>query len=141
MAEHNSLGRWGEDIAIQYLASKGYVIRETNWRLEHLEIDIVAELDQRIVFVEVKTRRSATNDPIKAIDSAKQNNLLRAANAYAKFTRCRRGIQIDLIAIVGDQHNYTIEHIPDFVRPKLKTYRNYIHSKHSELNKPKHTPK
>ena len=53
MAFHNQLGEEGEKIAVQYLKSKGYIIHHTNWRMSHLEIDVIAEhkneLDPKIL--------------------------------------------------------------------------------------------
>ena len=42
MAQHNDTGQWGEDLAVQHLKSKGYTIRDRNWRSGHREIDIIA---------------------------------------------------------------------------------------------------
>ena len=56
MAQHNDFGAQGEDIAIDYLRRKGYVILDRNWRSGHREIDIVARKDDTVVFVEVKAR-------------------------------------------------------------------------------------
>ena len=70
MAGHNILGAAGEYAAMQYLTLKGYRIRDTNWRYHHLELDIVAENDDYIVFVEVKTtvtpKGSLANMPISS---------------------------------------------------------------------------
>lgn len=59
MAEHNDLGRLGEEVALKHLREKGFTIRNTNWRFGKDEIDIIAEKDEYLVIVEVKTRRSA----------------------------------------------------------------------------------
>ena len=59
MARHNDIGKWGENIACDILVGKGYAIIERNWRLNHLEIDIIASKGSRIVFAEVKTRGNA----------------------------------------------------------------------------------
>ena len=58
MAQHNELGRLGEQQACRYLAEKGYSLLARNWRLGHLEIDIIADYFGEVVFVEVKTRSS-----------------------------------------------------------------------------------
>lgn len=72
MARHNELGRLGEQIAAEYLVAKGYTIRKRNWRCNKLEIDIVAEKNNRIIVVEVKTRSSAEyGQPIEAITREK----------------------------------------------------------------------
>ncbi len=55
MAAHNELGKEGELLAANHLQSEGYVIRHRNWRCGHKELDIVAEKDGTLVFVEEKT--------------------------------------------------------------------------------------
>ena len=45
MAEHNLLGKAGEDAAVDYLERHDYVIRHRNWRKGHFELDIVAVKD------------------------------------------------------------------------------------------------
>lgn len=57
MAKHNKLGLAGENAAIAYLKEKGYTIRDRNWRKNHLELDIIASINNELVIVEVKTRR------------------------------------------------------------------------------------
>ena len=51
MALHNDIGKMGEQIATKYLITKGYIIRNVNWRINRLEIDIVAEKNNRIIIV------------------------------------------------------------------------------------------
>ena len=46
MAEHNDLGRLGEEVALKHLREKGFTIRNTNWRVCKDEIDIIAEKDK-----------------------------------------------------------------------------------------------
>lgn len=56
MAEHNLLGKAGEDAAVDYLERHDYVIRHRNWRKGHFELDIVAAKNGELIIVEVKTR-------------------------------------------------------------------------------------
>ena len=56
MAIHNDLGRRGEEAAVEYLREKGYSILARNWRNVHKELDIIAQEDDELVIVEVKTR-------------------------------------------------------------------------------------
>ena len=58
MAAHNDLGKWGEDLAADYLRDKGYVIIDRDWKSGHHDLDIVAKEDETLVIVEVKTRRN-----------------------------------------------------------------------------------
>ncbi|MDE6239965.1 MAG: YraN family protein [Muribaculaceae bacterium] len=122
MARHNETGRWGEDIAAEYLAANGYAIADRNWRCGHYEIDIVAYKGSRIIFVEVKTRSDNDEDPLEAVDKDKTSRLIRAAVVYINTYEIDHDIQFDLIAINGTSSDYTIEHIPDAFIPPLKTY-------------------
>ena len=67
MAQHNETGSKGENMAVNYLVAHGYDIVERNWRMNHLELDIVARKGNRLVFVEVKTRTIPGFDPLDAI--------------------------------------------------------------------------
>ena len=58
MAEHNELGKIGEQLAIDYLLKNGYKIRERNYRYLKAEVDIIALKENTLVAVEVKTRTS-----------------------------------------------------------------------------------
>ena len=83
MAEHNRLGALGEEVACRYLSSLDYRLLERNWRVEHLEVDIIADNYGELVFVEVKTRsREGEFTALGAVDVHKQRNLAVAAEAY-----------------------------------------------------------
>lgn len=124
MANHNQTGQWGENAATEFLVAKGYDIVERNWRLEHLEIDIIARNRQRMIFVEVKTRSSSENaDPQLIITKKKLNNMCRAANAYMRLYNSNFSAQFDIIIITGSKDNYKIDHLPDAFFPPMKTYR------------------
>lgn len=58
MAEHNEIGKIGEEIAQKFVADLGYKIKAVNWQFRKAEIDIVCKDKEFIVFVEVKTRTS-----------------------------------------------------------------------------------
>lgn len=125
MAEHNELGKLGEAMAREHLIKKGYVIRETNWRLGSLEIDIVAERGNRIVVVEVKTRTSdRIAQPTDAISYRKMRNLVRAGRAYLRSCGLPHELQFDVITVVGTSlAGMRLTHIEDAFTPQLRTYR------------------
>ena len=58
MAQHNELGKFGEEMAVEYLQKNGYEILETNWTFQKAEIDIIAQKENILAIVEVKTRSS-----------------------------------------------------------------------------------
>ena len=122
MAWNNNLGKWGEQLAVDKLVADGYSILKRNWRLGHIEIDIVALKDDTLVIAEVKTRSEFDVDPLEAIDKGKKARMFRAARAYMKYTKYRYKPRLDLFAINGTPDNYRLEHIPDAFYPTLKTY-------------------
>ena len=114
---HLQTGVWGEDLAAAYLREKGYVILERDWHSEHRDIDIIAQKDSIVVFVEVKTRSSRDFlDPISAVNLQKQHNLLHAINHYLRYKHVNSAYRFDVIIIVGAPGclNPEIEHIEDF---------------------------
>ena len=113
MAFHNVLGKWGENLAAEYLMAKGYAIADQNWRSEGLEIDIVAFHNNRVVFIEVKTRHDAFARPEEAVDRRRISRMVRAADMYVRAKNLPHDIQYDIIAICGVPEKYEIVHIED----------------------------
>jgi putative endonuclease len=117
MAAHNELGKWGEELASEFLQQKGYVIVERDWKSGHRDIDIIAVDGDVVVFVEVKTRRNRLfTNPEEAIDYMKLRNLRAAINHYVKFYHINNDIRLDAITVVGtpDEGQPEINHIEDF---------------------------
>lgn len=117
---HNTMsqkdfGRWGEEVAADYLEGKGYRILERDWRSGHRDIDIIARNVDSVIFVEVKTRRTHNfGEPYEAVDSQKQHNLLASINHYIHYKRLNLRPRFDIISIVAqDLSNPEIEHFED----------------------------
>ena len=101
MAEHNLIGHIGEERAAEILRKKGYKILERNWRLGHLEVDIIAASQKEIIFVEVKTRTSLLGgNPEEAVDAKKRRLLTTAGNAYISYNHETRQPRFDIIGIL-----------------------------------------
>jgi putative endonuclease len=103
MAQKDDLGRLGEDCAAVFLADAGYRLLARNWRCTQGEIDLVAERDGEVVFVEVKTRSGlGFGHPFEAITADKMARLRRLAAAW-----CRQAptwplrIRIDAIGVIA----------------------------------------
>jgi len=94
------LGAEGELRAAVYLRKKGYRITAQNVRAGGVEIDIIAERGNRVVFVEVKSRRSVRfGSPESAVDARKQARLVRGAFAWLRENPRRRArIRFDVIS-------------------------------------------
>lgn len=119
MAEHNDLGRKGEDAAERYLRQKGYDIIERNWVYVKYEIDIIARNEEYIVFVEVKTRSSNQwGNPEEAVSKGKIKRLVEAADFYLREYDIDQPARFDIIAAIWNGKVFEIEHIDDaFLAP------------------------
>jgi putative endonuclease len=104
-----NIGRLGEEIAVRFLARKGFTIRSRNYRKHHIgEIDIIAEHQDVIRIVEVKTfsRETGEYQPEENVHPLKLRKILRTAEFYAVENSLEeREFQIDVLAIRLDTTN------------------------------------
>lgn len=99
--QNRKIGQWGESVAAGYLEKRGYNLIARNLRTPYGEIDILAEKDGQIIFVEVKTRTSSSLGPPEiSITPRKQEHMLAAAEYYAQENNLDHW-QIDVIAVEG----------------------------------------
>ncbi|OFX71941.1 MAG: hypothetical protein A2X12_11820 [Bacteroidetes bacterium GWE2_29_8] len=121
MTDYNQqFGDKGENIAIDFLLELGYAILEKNWRHNNLEIDIVAKLNDTIVIVEVKTRKTDIfGDPEEFVNRTKQKLIIKAANSYIFRKNINLDVRFDIIAIIKDEKGMSIKHIPDAFYPEV----------------------
>ena len=118
MAFHNQLGEEGEKIAVNYLKSRGYIIHHTNWRMSHLEVDIIAEDNGELVFIEVKTRSSDKyGEPEEAVNDQKEKDLLRLASVYLENLQLEVPARFDIISIIISIGKSSITHFEDAFSP------------------------
>ncbi len=118
MAAHNDFGTLGEDIAVDYLRRKGYILVDRNWRSGHKEIDIVARQGDTIVFVEVKARANLQyGNPEEAVTRRKMHLLVLAADAYLRLNMLDNEVRFDIITITGSVDKPYIRHYEHAFRP------------------------
>ncbi len=99
MSHNQNVGRWGEQAAADYLLARGYEILGTNVRTPYGEIDLIACKQNRITFVEVKTRKTTSLGPPEiSVSARKQEHLQSCASYYAQAHEIDHW-QIDVIAI------------------------------------------
>jgi len=100
-AARQGLGRTGERLAADALMNKGYHILERNFRCRHGEIDLVAEDEHDLIFVEVKARRGTSYGlPEDALTFFKRRKLLELASYYLDLHTCAdRSWRIDVVAV------------------------------------------
>ncbi|WP_343705207.1 YraN family protein [Flavobacterium sp.] len=118
MAEHNDLGKLGEDLAATYLEENGYSIVERNFVIQKAEIDIIAQKDSTLAIIEVKTRSSLDfGSPQDFVKQKKIQLLIKAVNAYIndreKDFREDLEIRFDIIAVHKNGESFAIEHLTD----------------------------
>lgn len=114
MAEHNDLGKQGELLAIEYLIEKGYSIVEKNYRFRKAEIDIIAQKDNVLLVVEVKTRTSVNyGNPQDFVNPKKIKLLVSGIDNYVVENDLDVEIRFDIIAIIKNKNVFQIEHLKD----------------------------
>jgi putative endonuclease len=120
MAESHKLGKLGEDIATKHLSDNGYKIVARNWSTGKREIDIIAEDDNYIIFIEVKTRTADFQlHPRDAVSVPKQRNIIFAANTWIERNSTEKEARFDIITVITDGRSRDIEHIEHAFYPTL----------------------
>lgn len=113
-------GRCGEDIAWEYLRKRGYKILERNYRCRYGEVDLIAKDGETIVFVEVKSRRSAAfGEPEASVGLAKQKRISTVALFYLEEKRLHdceaRFDVVSILTAAGEQNILLIRDAFDLV--------------------------
>ena len=126
MAEHNDLGKWGEQYVEAFLRRKGYIILERDWRHGRslCDIDLICKTadETTIVFVEVKTRSADDITlPEDAVTINKMRRLGHSADNYVKMNNITEDLRFDIVALVGNSNDDEpqINHIEDAFNPLL----------------------
>jgi len=100
ITKHIERGKIGELLAAKYLRRSGFYIKYRNWRHKRCEIDIIAEKNGVIHFVEVKTRYSTTfGYPEESVSLKKFNTLRKGAAAFLSIFEEVKNIQFDVLSI------------------------------------------
>ena len=101
MSVRSERGKAGEEHVCRYLEKRGWRIAARNYRIKGGEIDIVAEKDGIIAFVEVKTRKfGSLSDGIDAVDAKKRKCVIRAADRYLEeFSDMAHEVRFDAAVV------------------------------------------
>ena len=112
MAQHNQLGNKGEQMASDFLQRKGYNILERNYRFDKAEVDIIAQYQNILAIVEVKTRSSTDfGNPQDFVKPKQIKNLVKAVDEYVTANNLDLEVRFDIMAIVKTNHSFEIEHL------------------------------
>ena len=117
------IGMEGEEIALKYLLENGYKLLHRNWHFGKYEVDLIVENDESLVFVEVKFRSTDYfGDPEIFVSNKQKLNLIRAANRYISKFDIDKEARFDIVSIVMENGQPSINHIQDAFRPKLNQF-------------------
>ncbi len=114
MAQHNELGKKGEQLAVDLLLKKGYDIVERNYRFDKAEVDIIAKIEDTLAIVEVKTRSTIDfGNPQDFVKPKQIQRLVKAVDEYVNVNGLDVEVRFDIIAIVKNGKDFEIEHLED----------------------------
>ena len=114
MADHNELGKKGEQLAIAFLIKNEYKILEKNYRFQKAEVDIIAQKKDVLAVVEVKTRSTTYfGNPQDFVNPKKIKLLLSAIDNYVVEKDLDVEVRFDIIAIIHQKKETKIQHLED----------------------------
>lgn len=101
-------------MAVNFLINNGYDIIERNYRFDKAEVDIIAKQQDVLAIVEVKARSSVDfGDPQDFVKPKQIKNLVKTVDEYVTENDLDVEVRFDIVAIVKEGKNYTIEHLKD----------------------------
>ncbi|WP_400076025.1 YraN family protein [Winogradskyella sp. R77965] len=112
MAQHNELGKKGEQLAVDFLLKNNYNIIERNYRFDKAEVDVIAQKDDILAIIEVKTRSTIDfGNPQDFVKPKQIKNLVKAVDEYVNVNDLDIEVRFDIIAIVKEEKGFVIEHL------------------------------
>lgn len=120
MIDKQTVGGRGEEMAAEYYENNGFYIAAKNFHSPFGEIDLIAESEDEVVFVEVKVRRdTAGYNPKEAVTASKIQKIRKTAEHYIYKSHIYNTLQprFDVAEIVLDENN-------NFKNAKLKITKN-----------------
>jgi putative endonuclease len=112
MAQHNELGKKGEQLAVDFLLQKGYAIVERNYRFQKAEVDIIAKKEDTLAVIEVKTRSTSDfGNPQDFVKPKQIQRLVKAIDEYVTVNNLDIEVRFDIIAITKQGKGFNIEHL------------------------------
>jgi putative endonuclease len=121
-AERQRFGELGERVAERWLRRRGWRVLQRRFRNGHRDIDLVAERDGMVAFVEVKARRGmAFGDPVEAVHWRKQRELWRSASVWIERNgRAEERYRFDVIGVLVEGSRVRVRHVENAFVPARK---------------------
>lgn len=114
MSNHNQrFGQLGERIAARWLTRRGWRIVYRRFRNGRRDIDLVAQREATVAFVEVKARKGSTfGDPVEAVHHRKQRELTKSALVWIdRHGRAEESYRFDVIGVLVDRERVLVKHV------------------------------
>ena len=125
MAEHNKIGKIGEEVAVKYLLSKNFLILEKNYNCKVGELDIICKKEDSLIFVEVKSKKIRNFKEIENLDFKPEDNM-----SYMKKIKMKKAIRHYLLINKIQEFSICIEVIvfleENSKKAKIRLYRDVI---------------
>ena len=129
MAQHNELGKKGEQLAVDFLLTNGYEIIERNYRFDKAEVDIIAQKGNILAIIEVKTRSTIDfGNPQDFVKPKQIQRLVKAVDEYVTTNNLNVEVRFDIIAIVKERKSFNIEHLKNAFGQFIFNSRSYFSS-------------
>lgn len=112
MAQHNELGKKGEQLAVDFLLKNGYEIIERNYRFDKAEVDVIARKKDVLAIIEVKTRSTIDfGSPEEFVKPKQMQRLVKAVDEYVVVNDLDVEVRFDIVAIVKENKGFKIDHL------------------------------
>ena len=113
-------GKFAEELACEYIVRQGFAITERNWRFgNHIEIDLISQQGDEMVFIEVKARNGKYLNAEDAIDLKKIKRLVKGANIYLQQLEHDFTARFDIALLEGNMEDYEFTYLQDAFIPPL----------------------
>lgn len=99
MAEHNILGKRGEDIAIKWLQDNDFKVIDRNWRYGRNELDVVCMHNGVVVIVEIKSRSAVVDFPEELLPLKKRRSIVRLGAKWLALHKISAELRFDLLVV------------------------------------------
>lgn len=110
----SKVGMVGEQMACDFLETRGHQILDRNWRAGHLELDIVSEAPDGVHFIEVKARTAPVSTSVlDQVNSVKQKRISAAALQYLNKNNLNgKEVYFDIVSVLFDGPETKVRYIP-----------------------------
>lgn len=124
MVNKREIGKYGEEVASRYLKQKKYEIIKRNFQCKQGEIDIIAKINDELVFVEVKTRSNFLfGNAIDAVNVKKQEHIYNTARYYLYINNLEHiKVRFDVIEVYFDKNRAVVKHFKQVIFKNRRIY-------------------